>query len=249
MGYFIIEPPPVGSRTFLGASRDGFLWKESEKIYVMGNHRLALWCWLQIDNICSQDYELIHIDGHFDCSFSTLADDMYGMPGSIKKLKDIEYYRGLKYEDGIHKVLWDNFLSVAIKVGLFSHYYFFVNQQSIEDDTLFNNEWLGINKSQYDYCPDVRAAMDSICSLLKSSSKKYILNIDLDYFYKEVEADYEFLVPYKVIKSFFTGVKAKFDNVVLMTIALSPSFSWKEDGGTTSALSIAKSIFNMGISL
>src|ERR1041385_2164527 len=51
-----------------GHSTLNFLWKDDARpIYVMDNHRGALWCWLR--ELRSEDeYSLIHIDWHWDAA-------------------------------------------------------------------------------------------------------------------------------------------------------------------------------------
>ena len=55
---------PWKERGASGALKDNFLWR-SERLYVMDNHRLALWCWFQhIEEWHNWTY--VHIDRHFD---------------------------------------------------------------------------------------------------------------------------------------------------------------------------------------
>jgi hypothetical protein len=47
-----------------GPVTDNFLWR-SERLYVMDNHRLALWCWWQ--HLAESDqWNFVHIDRHHD---------------------------------------------------------------------------------------------------------------------------------------------------------------------------------------
>ena len=52
-----------------GPVTDNFLWQH-DRIYVMDNHRLALWCWWQ--RMAESDYwRYIHIDRHHDALWQT----------------------------------------------------------------------------------------------------------------------------------------------------------------------------------
>ena len=56
---------PWQERGRSGPVHDSFLWR-SDNLYVMDNHRLALWCWWQhLDNEHTM-WDFIHIDRHYD---------------------------------------------------------------------------------------------------------------------------------------------------------------------------------------
>lgn len=56
---------PWQERGRSGPVHDSFLWR-SDSLYVMDNHRLALWCWWQhLDNEHMR-WDFIHIDRHYD---------------------------------------------------------------------------------------------------------------------------------------------------------------------------------------
>lgn len=57
---------------------------EKQNIYIMDNHRLALWCWInEIDKKDYGKYALIHIDDYFDCGAKeTIIEQM------MNKLKE-----------------------------------------------------------------------------------------------------------------------------------------------------------------
>jgi hypothetical protein len=56
--------PWVG-RGHSGPLKDNFLWR-SDRLYVMDNHRLALWCWWQHITENPQGWNFLHIDRHYD---------------------------------------------------------------------------------------------------------------------------------------------------------------------------------------
>ncbi len=47
---------------------DNFLW-HSDKLFVMDNHRLALWCWWQQLDDSPRGWNYLHIDRHYDASW------------------------------------------------------------------------------------------------------------------------------------------------------------------------------------
>jgi UPF0489 domain len=44
---------------------DSFLWR-SDRLYVMDNHRLALWCWWQHLDDDRRGWNFLHVDRHYD---------------------------------------------------------------------------------------------------------------------------------------------------------------------------------------
>jgi hypothetical protein len=67
MGEWLI---PWRERGRSGPVRDNFLWKHG-RLYIMDNHRLALWCWWQHLNEDRQ-WNYTHIDRHFDSLWQTI---------------------------------------------------------------------------------------------------------------------------------------------------------------------------------
>lgn len=84
-----------------------FLWKEGI-IYVMDNHKSALWCWLQ-ECKSTQKYNFMHIDRHYDMLECFKDADLE----PLKKNPTLTFdeYSGLMQEDRQFKVFrWDNFI-------------------------------------------------------------------------------------------------------------------------------------------
>jgi len=48
-----------------GPVHDSFLWRH-DRLYVMDNHRLALWCWWQHLDNDPRGWNFLHIDRHYD---------------------------------------------------------------------------------------------------------------------------------------------------------------------------------------
>ncbi|MFC1942534.1 UPF0489 family protein [Chloroflexota bacterium] len=90
-------------------------------VYIMDNHRAALWCWLQ--HIKEKEkYNLLHIDQHYDCLGSRMGEWIAALPQDIQKLTATEY-ACLSYVPPDHPlmkqvpIIWfDNYLSVFLKL-------------------------------------------------------------------------------------------------------------------------------------
>src|SRR5260370_30427902 len=78
---------------------DNFLWKH-DNVYVMDNHRAALWCWLREIDL-RKPHSLFHIDRHYD----TVPSETL-----IKHLPStwdmgINDYLNLRYESDVSGIL------------------------------------------------------------------------------------------------------------------------------------------------
>lgn len=208
---------PLIKRGFSGPSEDNVLWR-NEAIYVMDNHRLALWCWFQ-EMKKGQRYNLLHIDAHPDMNDSALKDfqhDLWQM--------SLEDYRSLlQAEINTPLFRWDNYLEVFLKnypecLGL---------TQSVTHH-LGSSKTLGQDVRPFDLVKHLNELF---------SGKKYIndlpwiVNLDLDYFFSAQPEKLQLFsddVLESVAKSLRLGLESK--AISVLTIALSPECcgSWKK---------------------
>lgn len=100
---------PLTSRGPSLFSSDNFLWKE-DKIYVMDNHRLALWCWFQ-EMEKGNRYNLFHIDAHPDLNESALKDFNH----NLWKMSLEEYRTTWQTDINLPLFRWDNYLEIFLK--------------------------------------------------------------------------------------------------------------------------------------
>lgn len=107
---------PFAGRNKSGAYNQNFLWRNGV-VYVMDNHRAALWCWLRhLDR--NTRYNLIHIDRHSD----TLNSQITSWTNSLADLDNlsIQEYLERKYcieGTGEGRVIgWDNYLSIFLRL-------------------------------------------------------------------------------------------------------------------------------------
>lgn len=100
---------PFDQRGFSGPSDDNVLWKE-KNIYVMDNHRLALWCWFQ-ELEKDKRYNLFHIDAHPDMSESALKNFKY----DLWNMSLLEYRTAWQEDTNAPLFRWDNYIEVFLR--------------------------------------------------------------------------------------------------------------------------------------
>jgi UPF0489 domain len=107
---------PFKGRNDSGIYNQNFLWRHGS-IYVMDNHRAALWCWLKELNL-KAPHSFFHIDRHFDCLGSSANEWLAHLPPSWNLT--IQEYLNHSYEDEeVGKSLlfrWDNYVSIYLAV-------------------------------------------------------------------------------------------------------------------------------------
>jgi len=156
-----------------GAYEDNFLWR-SDNIYIMDNHRLALWCWFQ-HLMPEQKTGLFHIDAHCDTLTSRLKDWVKDMPDMWNV--DLETYQTVTHymEDAKSQLplfRWDNYLSLffAKYSAMLSKVFFAVH----EADPHINYENI--------HHVDLRLLPENLDYWLEQVQGSFIVNVDLDYF-------------------------------------------------------------------
>ena len=208
---------PLIVRGESASSSDNVLWNE-DKIYVMDNHRLALWCWFQKINK-NQRYNLLHIDAHPDMSESALRDFNHDL-WSIS----LEDYRSA-WQPDINMPLfrWDNYIEVFLR-----------KYPELVGKTVSATHHLGSNKelSEEIKSYDLIKFMDGVFSGEKYvNDLAWIINLDLDYFFSAAPEKVE-LFSDEYVKRIRQSINAGLDNgmVTVLTISLSPECcgSWEK---------------------
>lgn len=108
MGQFLF---PFRGRNPSGASDLNFLWR-SERLYVMDNHRAAMWCWWQ-HLAEAEQWDLLHIDRHYDTA--SAEPEMAVVPPTDA---DLQTYLDAKFPwfGGLTPAIrWDNYLWLFLK--------------------------------------------------------------------------------------------------------------------------------------
>ena len=105
---------PFQGRNASLAHNQNLLWK-TNNIYIMDNHRAALWCWLQEINK-SKKYNVFHLDKHSDMG---LVNDKIIDYIPHMSSKTITEYLELSFEGIGNKkfpiISWDNYLTIFLK--------------------------------------------------------------------------------------------------------------------------------------
>ena len=203
---------PFAGRNYSGATTQNLLWRDGN-VYLMDNHRAALWCWQQHIDLYAEAHSLIHIDRHYDALQASLSDHMAIMPD----------LRGLPIQDYLAATIdlsppaplfrWDNYLSI------------YLERMSGQLDLLRL-----LTHGDGDR-PKFRKIMESGCDELPQNidywlEGRWIVNIDLDYFFcADAEDGFIQMFSGKYLDATFQGLRRAMDsgNVAVVTVCLTPS--------------------------
>jgi hypothetical protein len=213
-GEFLV---PFKGRNPSGFFEQNFLWK-SGNVYVMDNHRAALWCWLQ--HIPAETHHsLFHIDRHYD----TVKCDRWLPQLPLDWNMSIDQYLNFPFEDDDEHddplFRFDNYLSIYF--AKFGHPLKNV-QFATHGDGDFPNR----------HIDNQIAPWELPFSVLDSQKSPWIMNIDLDYFFCDDANDgHQRFISDDYVESIFDRVRQKIDDgsIAVTTIALSPEYcgGWK----------------------
>lgn len=184
-----------------------FLWNENN-VYVMDNHRAAYWCWMQrYQN--SKRYNLFHIDAHLD-TLKVSEEEVRNLP-DIRTLT-IDDYLDLGSED-FKAIRWDNYLSLFLAKEDIHELFMATYIDGNEPQRLY--EKVGIHKLN-------QAIEDYVVN--DNSDVSWIMNVDLDYFFYEVDQDYKLMLSDEYIENVFLSIKQALDTgkIETLIICLSP---------------------------
>lgn len=230
---------PFKGRGHSGAFDQNFLY-QSGNIYVMDNHRAALWCWLNFYKDDLKDVGVFHLDRHSDALQSNLTSWVSQATSPIHvSSMDIQSYLDA-VDNGCPPAKlfrWDNYLSIFLDM--------------YRDDI-----------NSFDFSVYEGDAINHPCTVKRMpwelpenisfwlSKGKWILNIDLDYFFYKVDESIEQMYSDEYLHSFFNEVSlvAKRDAEVVVTICFSPECcgSWAY---AEKIWDIAESYLNTGLVL
>lgn len=206
---------PFQGRNYSGEYTQNFLWKK-ENIYIMDNHRAALWCWFQ--HIAHQEtFNVFHIDQHTDTLYSNI-DKWIELCPELDGIT-LNDYLEISYEaDDIFTLplfRWDNYLSIFLekykaKIG---RCYFATHQEG--------------DKPRHNSLQDVSPweLPNNFENWVSRLNNPCIVNIDIDYFVytKSTNDIFEFFSD-KYFNDLFLAVRKSIDagKVSVCTISLSP---------------------------
>ncbi|WP_194478586.1 UPF0489 family protein [Bradyrhizobium sp. CCBAU 53338] len=190
-----------------------FLWQH-ENVFVMDNHRAAMWCWLQRIKPTSS-HSLFHIDQHYDTRTSHMNEWLKKVPSCWDI--PIEDYLSLTVAHPaigeIPLLSWDNYLSIYLE--LFGRHLNSVN---------FATHRVGERPKQEIWEHDVWDVPENLDYWLKPELAPWIMNVDLDYFFCDASDDQppqRFLSPDFISGVFDVIARKRNDGTIgVVTIAL-----------------------------
>lgn len=203
---------PFKGRNHSGPTCQNFLCRY-DNVFVMDNHRAALWCWLQALDL-SKPHSLIHIDRHSDTLQSRLDDWLKNLPSWSVGIDD---YLGATYGADTHTVpviRWDNYLSIYLACfgARLKRLRFLTHGEGDKpnyDATLFSDPW---------------DLPENLAYWLNPDHGPWIVNIDLDYFYCDTENEPEPMFSDRYVELTFSALKQAMDaqTVGVVTLCLTP---------------------------
>lgn len=213
MSYLI----PLINRGESSSSTDNVLWNK-DNIFIMDNHRLALWCWFQKLKI-DQRYNLFHIDAHPDMSESALkyfSHDLWSM--------SLDQYRKT-WQSDINMPLfrWDNYIEIFLR-----------KYPEMVGKTVSATHGLGSAKELSKEVKPFELAkyMHGLFSGERFENElPWIMNLDLDYFFSAAPEKFE-LFSEELVQSIADSIQLGLSNgmIAVLTISLSPECcgSWEK---------------------
>ncbi len=208
-----------------GATNMNFLFNEG-KFYIMDNHLAASWCWMKKINTDLQPIGLFHIDRHFDFLCNKLEEEILDnrsyLQGSFNE------YIKVKDRNGYPFVRFDNYIDIYHKLypGKINTHYFATHKDGTRP----------IEKLTYE--PKIQELPDNILYWIEERKIKWVINIDLDYFFCDRNQKcYKFLSN-EYITHICEEIKLSMDNIIVITICLSPEFC----GGWRNSFQVLKLI-------
>lgn len=208
---------PLINRGESASSSDNVLWNQGN-VYVMDNHRLALWCWFQKMKKDSR-YNLLHIDAHPDMSDSALKyfrHDLWKMPLQ-------EYRETLQPDINTPLFRWDNYIEVFLQ-----KYPELVGLTVSATHHLGSNKELSREIKPYDL---VKYTQNTFSEVSFVNDLSWIVNLDLDYFYSAAPEKME-LFSDEYIEGLSNAIQKGLSNgmISVLTISLSPECcgSWEK---------------------
>lgn len=217
----IIAHIPLVHKSTSTDINDNFLIQE-ENVFIMDNHRLALWCWLQEIDL-NKKYNLIHIDAHPDMSETSL-EDFNRTKNPIEKMS-LDEYRNIKQEKfNIPLFRWDNYLKI------FTEKY---PENFLKETSISFTHHLGSSEKltrDLESMALPRELENIFSQKIYINENKWIVNLDLDYLFSS-QPQKILMYSEDFLKSIATSLKVGLESgmIEVLTIAFSPECcgSWE----------------------
>lgn len=211
-----------------GACNLNFLYKE-KNIYIMDNHMAAAWAWAQEIKKGTR-YKVFHIDRHYDLLTTELdlwLEEIRHQQIDLTSCT-LDDYCSFNYESpngdrSIQLFRWDNYLPIFLRLytGLIDSIVFATHSDGMRDEEAFTKRWMDVN---------IWELSEKLCDLISNEeSAKWILNIDLDFFFTGKGDNYQFLTD-TYIQNLCNKIQVCAHKIDVITIALSPDFTngWEQ---------------------
>lgn len=205
---------PFKGRNVSLATAQNFLWQH-ENVYVMDNHRAAMWCWLrEVED--AEVVGLLHIDEHYDTLYSRMPEWLSNLP-ELRGMS-IGDYLGLTYRVGrdvLPVIQWDNYLSIFLErypdqVGRFVFATLDVGDKPKLDDALHPRPW---------------SLPSNLADWLQDTDLRWIVNVDLDFFFcGDEHGNRRLMFSDEYIEAVFHTIRAHREagRVACLTLCLTP---------------------------
>ncbi len=206
---------PFKGRKLSGVYNQNFVWQH-DNVYIMDNHRAALWCWVQ-HIMPREEVNLIHIDQHSDTLYSRIGTWVDRCPDlwSIDLDEYLNFIHEISMGSGVPLFRWDNYASIFLE----KHGHFI-------DTCIFatHNKGDKPRHRQVQYY-DPWTVPANLEYWLNESKRLWICNIDLDYFvYRSFDDKQVELFSNDYFLELFTAVRnqTRHGTIKVLTICLSP---------------------------
>jgi hypothetical protein len=202
-----------------GCYDQNFLWR-SGSVYIMDNHRAALWCWMQ--HIKAQMvHSIFHIDRHYDTLQSNMKTWLRRFPSKWDMNIDEYLTRSYNFDDDDatdHLLFrFDNYLSLHLHQS----------KKAISTCHFATHDDGDKPNFKGGFYPPPWELLGNLDYWIDDKQKPWILNIDLDYFFcDDGEDDNHQMLSDGYIDSVFESLRKVTEkgHVAVTTIAMSPEF-------------------------
>jgi hypothetical protein len=171
MGEWLI---PWKERGRSGPVKDSFLW-HSDRLYVMDNHRLALWCWWQHLDNDRRGWNFFHVDRHYDALWQRARPWLdYHNPNHRLDLNSFRQAKFSEQGEELNLYRWDVIISALLTLdGKKIHRWVFATAGLGESPPISNLEFIN---------PWNLPAQLRWMATPNGEELPSIIDIDLDYF-------------------------------------------------------------------
>jgi len=219
---FILKPTQFGPSE---SHQLNLLWQQ-ERVWVMDNHRAAMWCWFQaLDR--SKKYHYLHIDAHYDA-----------LAGAVKDFREcqihlsditLDHYLKLTSSAGKQSLIrWDNYHPILFECysDMIEKAYFCTHHMGRNGCAEYIKTW-----ESSDLIREINRH--------ETDGSNWILNIDIDFFFTVGDPKLD-LFSEEYVAEFSKWVQKKKEQGAIITFALSPECS----GGWERAIAFLQKHFS-----